>query len=49
MIISSYRRLAAQHHPDRFHAQPDEIQRSEAARFIEITQAYEKLLALYRD
>lgn len=48
-IISSYRRLAAQHHPDRFHAQPDDVQRSEAARFIEITQAYEKLLALYRD
>ncbi len=48
-IISSYRRLAAQHHPDRFHAQSDEVQRREAARFIEITRAYEKLLALYRD
>jgi len=48
-VISAYRRLAAQHHPDRFHLQPDEVQRSEAARFIEITRAYEKLLALYGD
>ncbi len=49
MIITAYRRLAAQHHPDRFHGQTDDIQRAEAARFIEITRAYEKLLALYRD
>ena len=48
-IISSYRRLAAQHHPDRFHEASDEVQRSEAARFIEITRAYEGLLAIYRD
>lgn len=48
-IIAAYRRLAAQHHPDRFHEQSDDIQRAEAARFIEITRAYEKLLALYRD
>jgi DnaJ domain len=48
-VISAYRRLAAQHHPDRFHLQPDEVQGSEAARFIEITRAYEKLLALYGD
>ncbi|GAC1433377.1 MAG: hypothetical protein NVSMB68_05880 [Thermoanaerobaculia bacterium] len=48
-IISAYRRLAAQHHPDRFHSGSDEVQRAEAARFIEITRAYEKLLALYRD
>jgi len=48
-IIAAYRKLAAQHHPDRFHEQSDEVQRAEAARFIEITRAYEKLLALYRD
>lgn len=48
-IIAAYRRAAAQHHPDRFHAHPDEVQRAEAARFIEITRAYERLLALYRD
>ena len=49
MIIASYRRLAAQHHPDKFHDKSDEVQRREAARFIEITRAYEKLLALYQD
>ena len=43
-IIAAYRRLAALHHPDKFHAQSEEIQRAEAARFIEITRAYEKLL-----
>jgi DnaJ-domain-containing protein 1 len=48
-VISSYRRLAAQHHPDRFHEASDETQRAEAARFIEITRAYEKLLAQFRD
>lgn len=48
-IISTYRRLAAQHHPDRFHGQPDTVQNEAAARFIEITQAYEALLAIYRD
>jgi DnaJ-domain-containing protein 1 len=48
-IISAYRRLAAQHHPDRFHGQSEDVQRGEAARFIELTRAYEKLLALYRD
>lgn len=49
MIISSYRRLAVQHHPDRFHEAPDELQSREAARFIEITRAYERLLAIYGD
>ncbi|MGZ8852349.1 MAG: J domain-containing protein [Thermoanaerobaculia bacterium] len=49
MIIASYRRLAAQHHPDKFHDKSDEMQRNEAARFIEITRAYEKLLAIYQD
>jgi hypothetical protein len=47
-IISAYRRLAAQIHPDRFHA--DSKAASDAtARFIEITRAYESLMAIYRD
>ncbi|HEY3057046.1 MAG TPA: J domain-containing protein [Thermoanaerobaculia bacterium] len=49
IIISAYRRLAAKHHPDKFHEASDDIQRSEAARFIEITRAYEHLLAIFRD
>lgn len=48
-IISRYRRLAAQHHPDRFHDQTAEAKAAAAAKFIEITRAYEILLALYRD
>jgi hypothetical protein len=48
-IISAYRRLAAQHHPDRFFGQPAAAQTSAAARFIEITRAYEALMSIYRD
>ena len=48
-IITAYRKLAAQHHPDRFFGEPEEAQTSAAARFIEITQAYEALLTIYRD
>lgn len=48
-IITAYRRLVAQHHPDRFHEQTAETQSDAAARFIEITRAYESLLLLYRD
>jgi hypothetical protein len=47
VIISAYRRLAAQHHPDRFFGQPAEAQAEAAARFIEITRAYEALLTIY--
>jgi DnaJ-domain-containing protein 1 len=47
VIIAAYRRLAAQHHPDRVFAQPAEVQSAAAARFIEITRAYEALLTLY--
>lgn len=47
VIIAAYRKLAAQHHPDRVFAQPAEVQSAAAARFIEITRAYEALLALY--
>ena len=48
-IIAAYRRLAAQHHPDRFHASSEEQQTGAAQRFIEITRAYEELLVIYRD
>ncbi len=48
-IISAYRRLAAQIHPDRVHGKPPELQSEAAARFIEITRAYEALMARYRD
>lgn len=49
MIISTYRRLAAQHHPDKVFGESEETQSQAAARFIEITRAYEALLAIYRD
>lgn len=42
---AAYRRLVAQHHPDRYHGAPAEAQTQAAARFIEITKAYEELLA----
>ena len=48
-VISAYRKLAARHHPDRYHDAPDGIRSAAAARFIEITRAYEALLVLYRD
>lgn len=48
-IISTYRRLASQHHPDRVFSQPAEVQTESAARFIEITRAYEALLAIFLD
>lgn len=48
-IISAYRRLVSQHHPDRHYQGEAAAQESAAARFIEITRAYEKLIAIYRD
>jgi len=48
-IIAAYRRLAAQHHPDRFHDAPETTRTEAASRFIEITRAYEALLAIYKD
>lgn len=48
-IISAYRRLVAQHHPDRYHEQSADAQAGAAARFIEITRAYETLLSIYRE
>lgn len=48
-IITAYRRLAAQHHPDKVFGESDAIQSQAAAKFIEITRAYETLMAIYRD
>lgn len=48
-LSAAYRRLATQHHPDRFHGAPAEARNSAAARFIEITRAYEELLLSCRD
>jgi DnaJ-domain-containing protein 1 len=48
-IITAYRRLAAQYHPDRVFGAPVEVQSEAAAKFIEITRAYEALMAIYRD
>ncbi len=43
-LSAAYRKLVTQHHPDRFHGAPLEAQNNAAARFIEITRAYEELL-----
>jgi len=43
-VSAAYRRLVAQVHPDRFHGATAEAQNEAAARFIEITKAYEELL-----
>ena len=43
-LSAAYRRLGAQHHPDRFHGATAEAQSDAAARFIEITRAYEELM-----
>jgi hypothetical protein len=48
-IIATYRRLAAQHHPDKFHEAADGVRSEAAMRFIEITRAYEALLAIYQE
>ena len=45
VIIAAYRKLAAQHHPDKVFGESAEVQNAAAARFIEITRAYETLLA----
>lgn len=49
VLIAAYRRLASLNHPDRFFDRSREEQERAAARFIEITRAYEKLMAVYRD
>lgn len=48
-IITAYRRLVAQHHPDKFHGSSVKEQSEAARRFIEITRAYDELLVMYRD
>jgi len=48
-IISAYRKLAAQHHPDRYHSSSEAAQHDAAARFIEISRAYEALLAIHKE
>ncbi len=45
-LISAYRRLAGAHHPDRFHDCGADERAAAARRFIELTEAYERLLAL---
>lgn len=48
-LISVYRTLAARHHPDRFHDAGDDAREEAAARFIEITEAYGKLMASWEE
>jgi DnaJ domain len=48
-IIAAYRKLVAQHHPDKFHGRSEDQVNHAAQRFIEITRAYEELMAIYRD
>jgi transposase len=48
-ISAAYRRLVAQHHPDRFHAASEGERNAAATRFIELTNAYEELLLTIRD
>jgi len=48
-IISAYRKLASRHHPDHHVHEPEAAREHSAAQFIEITRAYEQLLAIYRD
>ena len=46
VLVSTYRRLAGVHHPDRFHGSSEQEQEEAARHFIELTEAYEKLLVL---
>jgi transposase len=48
-LSAAYRRLVAQHHPDRFHGSSEEERNAAAARFIALTRAYEELLLSIRD
>lgn len=48
-LSAAYRKLVTQHHPDRYHGAAAQAQNEAAARFIEITRAYEELLLVYRD
>lgn len=48
-IMAAYRRLAVQHHPDKVFGETAEVQQQAAARFIEITRAYEVLLHIFEE
>ena len=48
-VGAAYRKLVAQHHPDRYHGALSEEQNAAATRFIELTRAYEELLLTFRD
>lgn len=48
-LTAAYRKLVAQHHPDRVHNQSESARMDAAGRFIEITRAYEELLLLLGD
>jgi hypothetical protein len=43
-LTAAYRKLVLQHHPDRFHGASSAEQSGAAAKFMEITRAYEELL-----
>jgi len=45
-VSAAYRKLVSQHHPDRFHGASPEAQNEAAARFIELTRAYEELVRM---
>jgi hypothetical protein len=44
-IITAYRRIVAEIHPDRVHDAEEGVRDAAAARFIEVTRAYEALLS----
>jgi DnaJ domain len=46
-IIAAYRRLASEFHPDHHFHEPAEVQAAAAARFIAVTDAYERLLTIH--
>lgn len=49
VIIAQYRKLIVQYHPDKVHEAGEMARSAAAARFIEITRAYETLMSIYRD
>jgi hypothetical protein len=46
-IIAAYRRLASEFHPDHHFDEPADAQAAAAARFIMVTDAYERLLTIH--
>lgn len=43
-IRDAYRQMARQHHPDRFHGQPDDVRARALEHFSRIREAYERLM-----